>query len=264
MRINAQTRISTLIRHNPGVIDAIASINRHFHKLHNPLLRKVLASRVTIADAARIGGTEVSVFFDKLQDLGFVCEKAGGETPAAETAPQPTLPPVGLRLDVREELQKGQDPFSAILRAAEELPPNQSLLLVNTFAPVPLYQVLGKKGFVYHTEKPQADLVLTYFYRQSAVPQFSPGGEAAPAGDFDELFSHYQGRLAETDVRHLEMPLPMVTILETLPDLAPGQALLVYHRRVPQYLLPELEARGYACAWKEDGPQEVRLLIYKK
>ncbi|MGV3641657.1 MAG: DUF2249 domain-containing protein [Adhaeribacter sp.] len=263
MHISAQTRISTLIRANPGVIAAIASINKHFRKLENPLLRKVLASRVTIADAARIGGTEVSVFFDKLKDLGFVCEGEEGNTGTPVDSSKPALPPVGLRLDVREDLQNGRDPFQTIMQAAEQLPAGQSLLLINTFEPIPLFSVLGKKGFSHYTEKPQANLVLTYFYRTSTPGDTPAPAEAGPGNGFDEGRARFRDQLRELDVRHLEMPLPMVTILETLPTLGPGQALLVYHRRVPQYLLPQLEERGYAISWKETGPGEVQLLIYK-
>jgi hypothetical protein len=55
----------------------------------------------------------------------------------------------------------------------------------------------------------------------------------------------------------------MITILEALARLAPAQALLVHHRRVPQYLLPQLAERGFACAMAAPGPDQVRLLIYK-
>lgn len=264
MPINANTRISTLIRANADVIEAIASINKHFRKLRNPILRKVLASRVTIADAARIGGTEVSVFFDKLKDLGFVCEREGGAASTPEAPPKPTLPPVGLRLDVREDLEQGRDPFRAIMQAAEQLPPGQSLLIINTFEPIPLFSVLGKKGFGHYTEKPEVNLVLTYFFRTAAATETASQELEAPAGDFDALLARFGDHLVEKDVRNLEMPQPMITILETLPTLAPGQALLVYHRRVPQYLLPQLAERGFAHALSQAGPNQVRLLIYKE
>ena len=71
MKIDQYTKISQLINANPAVIEAIASINRHFEKLRNPILRKILASRVTIADAAKIGGTTVQQFYEKLGPLGF-------------------------------------------------------------------------------------------------------------------------------------------------------------------------------------------------
>ena len=76
MQISASTKISTLIKENEGVIDVIASINKHFKKLQNPFLRKMLAPRVSIADAARVGGVPVCVMIDKLRDFGFEVEDA--------------------------------------------------------------------------------------------------------------------------------------------------------------------------------------------
>ena len=260
--ISANTRISTLIRVNPAVIEVIASINKHFRKLRNPLLRKVLASRVTIADAARIGGTEVDVFFEKLKDLGFVADPAAVAANKPAAASQPDLPPVGLTLDVREALQQGHDPFKEIMAAVEQLPANKSLLIINTFEPVPLYVLLRNKGFAHYTRQPEANLVYSYFYAGGpAVASKAPAQH--PVASFESLQQQYRNNLVELDVRDLEMPLPMITILEALARLAPAQALLVHHRRVPQYLLPQLAHRGFACAMAAPGPDQVRLLIYK-
>jgi uncharacterized protein (DUF2249 family) len=268
VKISANTRISTVIRANPAAIEAIASINKHFEKLRNPILRKVLASRVTIGDAARIGGTGVDVFFDKLKGLGFIPEREGDAVVSSAVSTKPQMPPVGITLDARETLNKGQDPFKEIIAAAEQLPKNKSLLIINTFEPIPLLAVLRKKGFSHYTSQVEPNLVNTYFFRSSqeeANDQINK--ETVPvlnlANNFESLRQQYQNHLVEIDVRDLEMPQPMITILEALPKMAPEQALLVYHRRVPQYLLPQLPERGYAFAIAEPAPNEVRLLIYK-
>ena len=54
----------------------------------------------------------------------------------------------------------------------------------------------------------------------------------------------------------------MTTILETLEDLKPEEALFVIHKRVPQFLLPQLAERGFAYAFREISPERVDLLIY--
>ncbi|MCC6180681.1 MAG: DUF1858 domain-containing protein, partial [Bacteroidia bacterium] len=54
MEINENTKISTIIANNPSAIDKIVSLSKHFEKLKNPILRKVLASRVSIKQAAKI------------------------------------------------------------------------------------------------------------------------------------------------------------------------------------------------------------------
>ncbi|ELZ00262.1 DUF2249 domain-containing protein [Natrialba aegyptia] len=53
-------------------------------------------------------------------------------------------------LDVREI--DGQ-PFDPIMTALGELSEGETLLLVNSFEPEPLYEVLTERGFEYETEQ---------------------------------------------------------------------------------------------------------------
>src|SRR5690606_22829125 len=55
-------------------------------------------------------------------------------------------------LDVRPILRNGGEPFAEIMKAVSSLAPDQGLRLYATFKPVPLFQVLGKKGYS-HAEK---------------------------------------------------------------------------------------------------------------
>ena len=50
-------------------------------------------------------------------------------------------------LDVRPILRQGGEPFSAIMEAVAALAPGQGLRLLATFKPLPLFQVLGARGF---------------------------------------------------------------------------------------------------------------------
>lgn len=55
----------------------------------------------------------------------------------------------------------------------------------------------------------------------------------------------------------------MMTILEALDVLADDQALYVYHKRIPVFLLPELQERKFDYRIKKIGDGEVYLLIFK-
>ena len=55
-------------------------------------------------------------------------------------------------LDVRDILKSGGEPFSDIMRTVESLAPDQGLRLLAIFKPVPLFSVLGQRGFS-HTER---------------------------------------------------------------------------------------------------------------
>jgi uncharacterized protein (DUF2249 family) len=45
------------------------------------------------------------------------------------------------------------EPFSAIMAALDELAPDETVLLINSFEPTPLYDVLGERGFDYQTTR---------------------------------------------------------------------------------------------------------------
>lgn len=52
-----------------------------------------------------------------------------------------------VHLDVRPLHQRGEEPFPAIMAAVADLGPGDSLVLINSFEPRPLYTVLGRRGF---------------------------------------------------------------------------------------------------------------------
>nr|MBO2476101.1 hypothetical protein [Bacillota bacterium] len=71
-----------------------------------------------------------------------------------------------LVLDVREDIRNGNEPFPKIMAAVRNLAPGQALVLINSFEPVPLYQVLGAMGFSHRTEALADDHWRITFYRE--------------------------------------------------------------------------------------------------
>lgn len=57
-------------------------------------------------------------------------------------------------LDVRDI---DGEPFGDIVAALEELPDDESLVLINSFEPEPLYNVIEKRGFNYETTNSSED-----------------------------------------------------------------------------------------------------------
>lgn len=274
MKISEDTRISELIKANPAAIDAISSINKHFEKLRNPILRRVLAPRVSIADAAKIGGCSVDVFFQKLKEVGFVVDnKASTQRPTAPTLHNVPAFVKNLdsekitELDVRTDLASGNDPFQKIMTVLKQMPATNTLLIINTFEPVPLINILKKKGFEHFTEIKFDGVVFTYLKQtnNNIENSFEPFDKPlnADAIRFEQLLKKYAGKIIEVDVRDLEMPLPMVTILEKLESLAADGVLFVHHKKIPQFLLPELKDRGFTFSIKEIAEGDVKLLIYR-
>lgn len=271
MKINSQTKISVILKHNKEAIEAIASVNPHFNKLKNPILRSILASRVTVADAARIGKCAVSDIMNKLATIGFEIE-AGVQKKDEKTEDNPNQKIMEViqagkikTLDVQPILKAGSDPFTRIMEELKQVPEGYALEVLNSFEPTPLIKILNKKGYASYV-KSEAEVVYTYFLKVAEPKKQEDLGALVVTISLAEMEKEkekYSNKLRETDVRDLEMPLPMVTILNELESLPQGHALFVHHKKVPQYLLPELAERHFKTLITEIEEGNVKLLIYK-
>jgi uncharacterized protein (DUF2249 family) len=63
--------------------------------------------------------------------------------------------PADRRLDVREV---DGEPFGDIAAALEDLTDDESFLLINSFEPEPLYDVLEARGFTYQATNPEPNV----------------------------------------------------------------------------------------------------------
>ena len=269
MLINEQTKIAALLKHHPDALETIISISPDFKKLRNPILRKLMAGRTSIAMASKIGGCTPEDFFKALKPLGFeVDAQAVAVEAEEERKPIPQeLKAIGadkiIDFDVREMLASGSDPLKQIQQKVKDLKADEALKIVNTFEPVPLIKLLEKQGFQYFVDRVSADKIDTYFYskkEQNTVQDAVVEGQ--DSGDWEILLKKYENNLVEVDVRQMEMPMPMMTILESLETLSSGKALFVYHKRIPVFLLTELKDRNFDYRNKEVQEGEVYLLIF--
>lgn len=157
-----------------------------------------------------------------------------------------------VHLDVRDELRAGREPFSLIMDATSRVPADGAFVLRAIFEPVPLYAVLAKRGFAHWTERRADDDWVVHFYSAQAAT-------VAPAAHADT--TDVDDDVVVLDVRGLEPPEPMMRTLAALETLPPGATLLQLNVRVPQFLLPLLEERGFTHEIREQGPELVRLFI---
>ena len=168
-----------------------------------------------------------------------------------------------LELDVRPILASGVDPFEVIMEKLKEMRDDQTLLIINSFEPVPLLNILKDKGYTYEAERPDNGVVHTFIRKENKDTSTKIVESAQSKLSFDEVELKFDGNLIEIDVRDLEMPLPMVTILEEIEKLNDYSALFVHHKKLPQYLLPELENRGFSYVYKDVDSTNLKLIIYK-
>jgi uncharacterized protein (DUF2249 family) len=272
--ITEDLTVARLLDEHPGLVDVLADFHPHFRQLRNRLLRRVMAPRVTLGQAARIAGVDpaalLAVVRQAVGEAAPACESAaaapsgdpgaparGGQdrqAPGASTVRPAALAALGpgrrVELDVRDDVRRGVEPFGRIMAAVKALEPDQVLVLRAPFEPIPLYDVLGRRGLAHWTECRAPDDWSIWFYREAGAAAAAP--RAAPAG---------APRVETLDVRGLEPPLPMVRVLERLDALGPGDELRVVHDRRPVFLYPQLDDRGFAHETSEPSPGVVEIRI---
>lgn len=159
-----------------------------------------------------------------------------------------------VHLDVREEIHAGREPFIRIMAVVKALGADQVLVLRAPFEPLPLYEVLGRRGFAHWIERADADDWLVWFFRDAGPASGPTPGPATPARDARVVL----------DVRGLEPPHPMVRVLQAAERLPLGSVLEVRHERRPIFLYPQLDERGFDHETDEPEPGLVRILIRRR
>lgn len=150
-----------------------------------------------------------------------------------------------VELDVRAELRQGKEPFSLIMAARRQLPAESILRLRTIFEPVPLYAVMLRQGLAHWTEQLAPDDWVIWFFPGGPEPARPAGSAPATAAE--------AGGVVLLDVRGLEPPEPLLQTLEQLDRLPAGGTLVQLNERVPQFLLPQLRARGFCWEIVEEG-----------
>jgi uncharacterized protein (DUF2249 family) len=149
-------------------------------------------------------------------------------------------------LDVREDIQRGREPFSRIMQTVGALKANEDLLLIAPFEPKPLYGVLAQQGFAHET-KPAAsgdwEVLFTRQPKKAANPAPGTASEGTARPGSPTVCTGTPE--VEVDARGLEPPQPLVTILEALATLPAGARLRALTDRRPMHLYSQLEARGF-------------------
>lgn len=264
--IQPADRLSAVLARDERLLDVLVAAAPTLETLRNTSLRKNMAPRVTVEQAARIAGIAATDLVARLN--GALADCPPPATPVERAAPPPTTPappvPEALRavppenlvdVDVREDLRAGIEPFARIMGAARELQPDQVLRVRAIFEPAPLYGVFAKKGLDHFTERLAADDWRVWFFRGEDARSSAPASVADTPEEEDVIV---------LDVRDLEPPEPMVLTLETLATMPRGKTLLQINVRVPQFLLPKLDEQGFVYEIREQSADLVRLFIRHK
>ena len=142
-------------------------------------------------------------------------------------------------VDVRPILRAGGEPFSVIMQAVEGLQPGQGVRLFATFKPIPLFGVMGSRGFSHEaTALDNGEWEVRF---RPARAELSPPPPAAGSDDA----AVWPEPSVDLDNRDLDPPEPMARILEAIERLNPGEVLSALLLREPRFLFPQLAKRGH-------------------
>lgn len=277
MKINSNTKISELIKHNRDSIEAIAALSKPLEKLRNPLLRKIMAPRVTIREAASMGNCSIDSFILPLQNLGFEYIQTTHSTQDHDPTPAwlESLTPDHIDyFDVRRLIEEGNDPLKLILKRFKKTADGHALCIISSFVPTPLIRLLNKDNVLTHTLSKGYNEYHSFFYKpydgDQKLPPISIGQDTTGvtminSEQLDTVLAHFESyQIKEIDVRNLEMPMPMHTILESLQALEQGHILYIHHKRLPVYLLQEISGRNFDIHISEIDEKNVKILISEK
>jgi uncharacterized protein (DUF2249 family) len=155
-----------------------------------------------------------------------------------------------ITLDVRDDIRKGREPLSKIMRAAAVLQSGEDLLVIAPFEPAPLFAVLEKQGFR-HLSRPLAtgDWEVRFTSESLASPPAVIASGASRVSSRDASLQPVE--IMEVDARGLEPPQPLINILETLAQLPVGGQLTARTDRRPMHLYAQLEERGFTAESQE-------------
>jgi len=274
MVIRQTDRVREVIGRDAGLIEVLAGLSPALEGLRHPKLRQVMSGLLTMEQVAQMAGLDPDALLTRLNDgQGGGSEAAGAgnpgrQVPSGEVTWPPALSAIPehkmVRVDVREDLKAGREPFGRIMAARREVPEGGALCVRATFEPVPLYSVIGRQGFSHHAERLADDDWQVWFY-----PEVSASGEESPASAAtsgntrpdENAAAPAEDDVIVLDVRGLEPPEPMLRTLEALESLPEGHTLAQLNVRVPQFLLPQLEERGFTYEIREQSRDLVRVFI---
>lgn len=293
--IRPTDRLAYVLRRDERLIDVFVQLSSAFERLRSPAMRKTMARLVTVGQAAKMAGIEADELVERLnvaladpmEMSPAETEGAPGRADAPRTRPSVTGEDAGMpaelatiaeerlvEVDVRDALRRGEEPFSRIMAARREVASGGVLRLRAIFEPVPLYAVMAKQGFAHFTEKIAEDDWRVWFYQADAdetagrtpAGESLPGAAAPAAADADHGGDEADGGegVVVLDVRGMEPPEPMVLTLEALERLPEGATLLQINVRVPRFLLPQLEERGFTYEIREQSADLVRVFIRRR
>jgi hypothetical protein len=155
--ITPKTKIYDLLEAYPELEDVLIRLAPEFKKLKNPLLRKTIARIASISQAATVGGINVEHMVNKLREhvgQGNIEQLDDTGTKYITERPDWFHPEAIVNtIDIREMLNRGEQPVHEVLSAIKKLNENKILEVIAPFVPAPLLDKTLSLSYKHWVEK---------------------------------------------------------------------------------------------------------------
>ncbi|NLO70643.1 MAG: DUF1858 domain-containing protein [Porphyromonadaceae bacterium] len=167
LSITPDTKISELLKNYPQLESVLIKFSPTFSALKNPVLRRTVAKVTSLQQAAKVGNVSVVDMVDKLRSVvgqpPLSEEIEMGEN--SEYSPEFTPDKITHHFDARPIIEAGDHPKDAILDLANTMKTDECIEILTPFPPVPIADLLRKKGFSVTMLQPKGGVVKTYVSR---------------------------------------------------------------------------------------------------
>lgn len=166
--ITPDIKVAELLKEYPQLEDKLIEIAPVFVKLKNPILRKTIAKVTTLKQASVVGKVSIGDLINKLRaEVGQGNTELSAEK-SEEGAKPDWIDETNIRkfYDAREDLEAGVHPVNKVVQETNTLKAGEIYLLVTSFTPAPLIDMVSAKGFQVYSADMMDGRVLTYFRKQ--------------------------------------------------------------------------------------------------
>jgi len=167
--ITPKTKIYDLLEAYPQLEDTLIASAPEFRKLKNPILRKTITRITNIGQAATIGGLHVEELVNRLRgEVGQGHIEQLASTGIKYTTIRPgwfKKEAVITTLDIREMLNRDEQPVHEVLAAIKKLGANEILEIIAPFIPAPLLDKTISLGYKHWLDRRSEEEFRVYFTR---------------------------------------------------------------------------------------------------
>lgn len=164
--ITPKTKVGELLDRYPQLESLLIDMAPAFSKLKHPVLRKTIAKVATLQQAAGVGNVNINELVLRLRkavgqedDLGNTLDNQDYISAVIPEWYHPEL--VSIRINAVDIINRGESPMNEIIALAQKLDGHQIMELKTPFVPVPIIDMLRKKGFTTFSRN-DGDTILSF------------------------------------------------------------------------------------------------------